>query len=1048
MSAQHALFSTGISLENFRGYGSFRLEIPPQPCVVLLSGPNGLGKTSLFEAIEWALTGAVKRLDHVSGGKANPRDLARRATDVDSFEASLAFRDSDGQEARVTRAQLIPRAGATVPASVGTPLEDVARLLASGDPRWNVNAENLSDYLHLTHLHAQVASLRLVAFDAKERWLRVSPLAGADRFERVRTNLTNSKKELTALQKRRERAHAEAVTRREHWTARLLRLDQLQKLATAVQDLLSPSDVSRAASEQRLRLALRPVDDVFQEDSLEAASERLRQLRLDIEAERNATDHRLQSLAALRALPQLVADMRIQQTTAKARQVSLGAEKKELEALLITQGQATLSHREALQTAIEAQRTSSERHELILRAQQDRSDLGAFEQQLVEAELEHTAAKQLLDQLELEAGERRLELEAHEALLAELEKARSGLSRTEHALSALTESETLEKRLREDQAKRDRLGLRIEELDASMESAATEIRSRTEATTALAVELGALRQAFDGFQRALLTIADHLGPDDTECPVCHTEFKRGMLRGLARQLLDAGDPKAAVVEQQLREAQAGLEEVRKQQAERELERRKTEADLLALKGNITQLDTRINTLRGNPLLANRGTEEARSELTRVRRDLLADMNRLESDVAQTDLKGRRQAVVDATAAAETQARLHAAAETKRNSRQARLDQLRARISQTQNEHPELARDLQSLRLLAHPQALAAANAKDAADAATARVHAAQAAEKATRQSLTSAETELGKVAALLVSLSETITAQEAQWRDRGVPAPISEPTLDSVMRITETRQRQLGDALAEIGRLGAALDRWRQAAEIRNLEAELRAECGPIAHDLHTKSLDEAVASAGAAATVAQRARDASDELSKALNRVTVDFGGRALKPFDELFRRYVRALIHDERFHTIAATYKPAARSAGLSFKVALGGMDTEAEYILSEGQLGEVSLATMLAASTAFPWSRWRVLLLDDPTQYNDLIHSTALFDVLRNLSRFAGYQIFVSTHETEQASFLRRKLDAIDVPWVDCRYVGHSDNGIVAHVRRSSISGDDLANKAYPD
>jgi len=44
------------------------------------------------------------------------------------------------------------------------------------------------------------------------------------------------------------------------------------------------------------------------------------------------------------------------------------------------------------------------------------------------------------------------------------------------------------------------------------------------------------------------------------------------------------------------------------------------------------------------------------------------------------------------------------------------------------------------------------------------------------------------------------------------------------------------------------------------------------------------------------------------------------------------------------------------------------------------------MLAASTAFPWSRWRVLMLDDPTQYNDLIHATALFDVLRNLVRFA--------------------------------------------------------------
>jgi len=48
--------------------------------------------------------------------------------------------------------------------------------------------------------------------------------------------------------------------------------------------------------------------------------------------------------------------------------------------------------------------------------------------------------------------------------------------------------------------------------------------------------------------------------------------------------------------------------------------------------------------------------------------------------------------------------------------------------------------------------------------------------------------------------------------------------------------------------------------------------------------------------------------------------------------------------------------------------------------------------------------------------LIHATAFFDVLRNLVRFEGYQIIVSTHDNEQAGFLRRKLDAVRIPWVD--------------------------------
>jgi DNA repair exonuclease SbcCD ATPase subunit len=73
-----------LSIKNFRGYGKFELELPAHPCVVLLSGPNGLGKTSLFEAIEWCLTRSVKRLDLVSDGPADPRDLARRADGVDA----------------------------------------------------------------------------------------------------------------------------------------------------------------------------------------------------------------------------------------------------------------------------------------------------------------------------------------------------------------------------------------------------------------------------------------------------------------------------------------------------------------------------------------------------------------------------------------------------------------------------------------------------------------------------------------------------------------------------------------------------------------------------------------------------------------------------------------------------------------------------------------------------------------------------------------------------------------------------------------------------
>ncbi len=50
-----------LSVEGFRGFRD-RQVIPLDASVVVLSGPNGTGKTSVFDALQWALLGALPRL--------------------------------------------------------------------------------------------------------------------------------------------------------------------------------------------------------------------------------------------------------------------------------------------------------------------------------------------------------------------------------------------------------------------------------------------------------------------------------------------------------------------------------------------------------------------------------------------------------------------------------------------------------------------------------------------------------------------------------------------------------------------------------------------------------------------------------------------------------------------------------------------------------------------------------------------------------------------------------------------------------------------------
>ena len=57
------IFLSRIAIYNFRTFGDFEIEVPAAPGLVLLTGTNGLGKSSFFDAIEWGLTKKIERFE-------------------------------------------------------------------------------------------------------------------------------------------------------------------------------------------------------------------------------------------------------------------------------------------------------------------------------------------------------------------------------------------------------------------------------------------------------------------------------------------------------------------------------------------------------------------------------------------------------------------------------------------------------------------------------------------------------------------------------------------------------------------------------------------------------------------------------------------------------------------------------------------------------------------------------------------------------------------------------------------------------------------------
>ena len=169
------IFLRSVELSNFRVYGeSYVFEFPKGPGVILITGANGMGKTSFFDAVEWALTNHVGRFSDIpqlsKGKDKNP--LTRLGAPENSHRVSLAF--SEG--APIDRgAGLLPSDGS---------VEQVLK-----QPNWP-EIGNLHGYLSITHFLGQSSTRRFSLRDPKSQWQALKGPAGVDRINHLRERIS------------------------------------------------------------------------------------------------------------------------------------------------------------------------------------------------------------------------------------------------------------------------------------------------------------------------------------------------------------------------------------------------------------------------------------------------------------------------------------------------------------------------------------------------------------------------------------------------------------------------------------------------------------------------------------------------------------------------------------------------------------------------------------------------------------------------------------------------------------------------------------------
>ena len=160
------LYLTRIDVREFRSSGRLTIDLPNGPGVLISHGPNGLGKSSLFDGLEWALTDKV---DHFRDAKRAPKQHYLRNWEAPADKPTLIRLDFG--EDRIQRSLF----GGLDPEGV----TDIVQFLKA--PAWQNPIRHLDRYLLLTHFLGQSTVSRMTHRDAKERWEFLQGPAQSDR---------------------------------------------------------------------------------------------------------------------------------------------------------------------------------------------------------------------------------------------------------------------------------------------------------------------------------------------------------------------------------------------------------------------------------------------------------------------------------------------------------------------------------------------------------------------------------------------------------------------------------------------------------------------------------------------------------------------------------------------------------------------------------------------------------------------------------------------------------------------------------------------------
>lgn len=1002
------IFLREVHLKDFRTFGEFTLPVPPGPGLTLLVGTNGLGKSSFFDGIEWCLTGNIRRFQDYIGRLQESDYLTRSDAEAGTHRVSLAF--SEG-EPLVRALREHPAAGA---------LLDLLK-----DPRWT-EIRDIGAYLGFTHFLGQASQQRFTSRDQSDQWRALKGPSGIDRVESIRTSLRGRATTL-AFSRRADREQSAvniAMRELEEWQGYTARLAELQaRGAAAGAETEAVLDARLLGIERVLPASNRTPQDF---------TERLSIARATIEAEQRQVACDRAGLDSLHAIA-------VRFSEASAVTARDGGRLDAADGAIAT---ATAQVSEAMLAATRAESVAAAQAEIVARTEAEHRERVRVRTAIAEFGVLDTKRQAA------QADEDRLK--------AERDTCQADATSAQGVLSRAHESQATLRRLDGEQATLQLWSTRAAALQA--QEAATQIQ-RNAATAASAAadcahsQLTELQRAFDDARNVEATaearlverqrdasqltgllsgLAAHIRHDDTQCPVCASSFPVGELQTLARNALAAQDTQLA-------------DDVRALGALRD--RTKAAAQTLGQARSVISAEAEASAVADAAETATASERAAIAEGLGVSADsdLVSLIAERLTEAARMRAMHIRDAGGSAADVSSAQTRVDALSATL-----ASLDERLATAEQRRARCESALRAIEdSLDGYSKPWSIMAADAAVEAQhklledartfleelilkrAATAN------SETAARERLTATEAERDRIAAAIRDADATRMASVDGWQQASMDGEPSSQAVEAWEAALRDRASALAAHLEETNALSRSYEAFLAQNELRALLGKMDEQGGEGAAEnplLHTQQLQGQLQAARDALLLTTATRDAVVAYGDQLKAEAESFSTQFLLPLNDLIDGFNRALLSTPGA-TVQFSAEHTVERTSLAMQLRYADEVDNPQYrttlppqlVLSEGQMAANGFSILCAASTAYPWSRWRALLLDDPLQHNDIIHAAAFVDVMRNLVEFEGYQLIMSSHKRDEGEFIARKFDAAGLPCTVVELIGASKDGV---------------------